>query len=288
MTDHDNPQDDPLTSEDLIARARDGMASHTPSMPPVLDEPHEEHERESDFIDALESHITPEPEPEPEPTLLEDPPPATVGTWQPPTMSQTPEDSAPSPWAPPSGGPVGTESPQSVDSTTPAPIARPSDSIPSQPPPAARRRNIRPLIVVGAVVAALGWGLFNADTSIEDVVVGDCFNNPDVEEVTSIKTISCEEAHDYEVMQIFVYAGGDEAPYPGEDDLWQTAVDGCIPDFQQYTGLVWENETELFIDAFYPLPKSWDAGDREAWCLLVRLNPDTFEVVPQTGSLRSS
>jgi Septum formation len=271
MTDRDKPKDKPFSSEDLIARAREEITPELPSAPRAFDISTPATEPEIDTDDAVEQQPTPEPEP-----LAIEP----TETWQPPSVTPPPEATAPSPWAPPSGRPAETRAP--------APIPSPTDRIATSPAGVAKKRNLKPLLVVAAVVAALGWGAFNADTSIEDVAVGDCFNNPDADEVTSIKTIPCEEQHDYEVMRIFVYPEGDDALYPDPDDLWQTAVDGCIPDFQGYTGLVWENETELFIDAFYPLENSWDAGDREAWCLLVRVDPDTFDIVPQVGSLRSN
>ena len=277
MTDQDTPQDELLSSEDLIARARGGMKSPAPTAPPTSDITDDD--PEPDFLDTTD----PETYPTADSATMQ-----TTDTWQPPIATPPSQDPAPSPWEAPTGDPAESVDSQSPIGYAPPPTTRPTDRIETGTVTTPTKRNLRPLIIAGAVVAALGWGALNADTSVEDVAVGDCFNNPDAEEVTSIKTIPCEESHDYEVMQIFRYTQEDDAPYPGDEDLWQTAVDGCIPDFQQYTGLVWENETELFIDAFYPLPDSWDAGDREAWCLLVRIDPDSFDIVPQSGSLRSS
>ncbi len=308
--DKDNPEES-VSSEDLIARALEATttgSSPTSSSPDSAPPP--------DSYQGSGANPTPPPGIDSDPSI-----PTRPEVWQPPfPISPTKNDPYLSP--PPQPLPVEPATRQAPGEAASAPTPRPADRIGSPDPDTSNAVRARGLII-GAlalvlVVTGMVLGLlassetdddgvttaratattFLASTAssapttsiaaVEEVAVGDCFNDPDVEQVASIETIPCEESHDYEVMQIFGYPQGDDAPYPGADDLWQAAVDGCIEDFQQYTGLVWENETELFIDAFYPLPDSWDAGDREAWCLLVRIDPDSFEIVPQTRSLRSN
>jgi len=128
MTDQDNPQDEPLSSEDLIARARSGMAAPAPSVPSTPDEMDED--AAADFMDTTES----EPYPAQDSTTIE-----ATDTWQPPIETPPSQDPEPSPWEAPSGDPAESPDSQSPTGDAPPPITRPTDRIETGPVATAKR-----------------------------------------------------------------------------------------------------------------------------------------------------
>ena len=62
---------------------------------------------------------------------------------------------------------------------------------------------------------------------------------------------------------------------------------GCIEEFTNFTGLIWEEEVDVFIDALYPVRAGWeDENDREAICMLVRGDADG-NIIQTTGNIRA-
>jgi len=118
----------------------------------------------------------------------------------------------------------------------------------------------RILLMAAAVVVLAACG----QTSVFDVTVGDCFDDPpEFDEVSSVPIIDCAEPHDNEVYAIFDYTGS--ADYPGDDEIERAANTGCIDRFEEFVGIDYF-ESEIFVGAFWPSPGTWDDGDREVIC----------------------
>lgn len=279
MSDDENEQNEPLSSEDLIASARESMKSSIPAAP----------NSDSDADATLDSPGADVPQHSDEPQdryssekaeFDESLPPS--DPWQPPSSEQTPTAGAPP--AAETATPAATpERGNPTDS-----ITRPADRIGTTPPKRYRLRALRPLLIVGGIGAFLGVSSFFGSTPVSDIRTGDCFNAFDeAEEIFEVKTFSCDEPHAYEVMHIFNYGADPAAPYPGEEVAWEEAVLGCIEEFSNFTGLIWEEEVDVFIDALYPVRAGWeDENDREAICMLVRGDADG-NIIQTTGTIRA-
>lgn len=279
MSADENKENEPPSSEDLIARARESMKSSIPDVPQAdLDAditPDSSGTATPQHSDERQDRYSSEDAEDDEPLPPSDP-------WQPPSSEQTPTA-----WAPPAAETATpaatTERGNPTDS-----ITHPADRIGTTAPKRSRLRTLRPLLIVGGIGAFLGVSSFFGSTPVSDIQAGDCFDAFDeVEEIFEVKTFSCDKPHTYEVMHIFNYADDPAAPYPGEEVVWEEAVLGCIEEFTDFTGLVWEEAVDVFIDALYPVRAGWeDENDREAICMLVQVDADG-EFVQQTGSLRS-
>ncbi|WDG17995.1 septum formation family protein [Microbacterium sp. Clip185] len=106
--------------------------------------------------------------------------------------------------------------------------------------------------------------------------VGDCMNNTSSEEVTDVPVVPCSDPHDTEVYYEFSLPDGE---YPGKDEVYSAAEEGCYNEFANFVGIAYEEST-LEFSYFAPTQQSWDQGnDRLVSCLVV----DTAEQV--TGTL---
>ena len=96
--------------------------------------------------------------------------------------------------------------------------------------------------------------------------MGDCLNstegNGTEEELSSIPIVPCGEPHEDEVYSSFQLTGTD---YPGEDAILDQVESTCLPDFDAFVGLEYEQST-LDFWPMYPTTMSWDQGDREVIC----------------------
>lgn len=118
-------------------------------------------------------------------------------------------------------------------------------------------------------------------TPVFDLGVGDCFNSDDADELSTVQTLDCAEAHDFEVYFVFDYEAADDAAYPGTDTLNGSAETGCSGSFEGFVGRSYDS-SELYVYYLTPSPESWDDGDREIVCSLYL--PDE----KLTGSMRNA
>lgn len=272
-------ENEPLSSEDLITRARDSMKSSIPDAPQsdfdadmTLDSSGAAVPQHSD--ETQDTHFS-EPAEFDEPLQSSDP-------WQPPSSEQTPTA-----WGQPAAETATPAATPERGNPTDS-ITRPADRIGTTSPRRSRLRVLRPLLIIGGIGAFLGVSSFFGSTPVSDIRAGDCFDALDgAEEIFEIKTFSCSEPHMYEVMHIFNYTDDSAAPYPGEAIVWEEAVLGCIEEFTNFTGLIWEEEVDVFLDALYPVRAGWeDENDREAICMLVRGDADG-NIIQTTGTIRA-
>jgi Septum formation len=151
-----------------------------------------------------------------------------------------------------------------------------------QPPPTGARagaargivRRVLPFAIFGAI--AFGGYLFAAQRGdngeitqggslpIADVREGDCFDLPESEseETNDVDARLCDEAHQFEMMFVGDMPAGD---YPVESAFETFVADACLPAFETYVGLAYE-DSALDIFWFYPTADTWDSGDQSVQC----------------------
>ena len=102
-----------------------------------------------------------------------------------------------------------------------------------------------------------------------DLVVGDCFVEPDVEgEVSDVQRAPCNEPHSGEVLLVADYPAHDT--YPGDDAFRAWFEANCIGDtFTTYTGRAYLDAEDIDVSFLYPTAEGWGQGDHEVTCYLV-------------------
>lgn len=295
-----NNEDQPLSSEEMLRRARSGLGDSPPT-PPSEDDmkssyddmksSYEDLEEELDF--GIEPRVTEETEPEPPPRPRYEPPtpePAEpevtdtgVGSWAPPRSD---DDAGVGSWAPPPAEPdQGAWGGQ----------------LPTPGQPAKSRGNAGKIVLLMLIVAGIGLAVFSMvdrSKTVDEIAVGDCMNVPEGDEFSSIDPIDCNDPHEVEVFAIIdmstvssEYAIG--TSYPG-DDVYFAALDECSADpFESYVGIPYaslaESDTVLWVDAFTPTLEGWqEFDDREVQCVLIEFDLTTNEIVQNRGSYRGS
>lgn len=117
--------------------------------------------------------------------------------------------------------------------------------------------------------------------AITDLRVGDCFDLQDssADEIQDVTARRCDEGHHFEMIHIGQMPAG---AYPSDDVLAGWLTDNCLPAFDAFIGLAYE-QSRYDIGWFQPTRDGWDQGDRSVQCAVV--DPDDAEL---TGSLRGS
>jgi hypothetical protein len=120
------------------------------------------------------------------------------------------------------------------------------------------------LIVLALALGACA-GIGGGGTSVFDLEVGDCFDDPtSTGEVSEVPTIDCAEPHDNEVYAAYDYDGDS---FPGDDAMVAAADEGCQDRFESFVGIGYF-ESALYYTHLVPTQESWDSGDREIICVL--------------------
>ena len=128
-------------------------------------------------------------------------------------------------------------------------------------------------LLMALVVAGCGGG-----TAIDEVGVGDCFDDPADSVVTQLDLTDCSAPHDNEV---FAELRLPQAEFPGDGGVGEFAFDACLAEFESYVG---ETYVDSPLDYTYlgPTRESWESnGDRTILCVLY--SPDLAKL---TGSAR--
>ncbi len=267
----ENQQDQPLSSEELLRRAREGLGEgETVPEPP------------DDF--KVGSYPPPPPDPEPEiPSAISETPP--VPSNDPPVI-ETPPASDPSSWAPP---PVAA-TPDPVWSAGAPPATGPV------PAPAKSGGGLRSKLWILVVIAVAGFALFSfLDTSktVDEIAVGDCFDLPEEDVFFEVDPIDCTEGHDVEVFSLIDLSlispeFSAVASYPGDTAVYDAAYQACWDEFEFFVGVPYE-ESVLFMDAFTPTFEGWDeVGDRIVNCVVFEVNADASDIIKSSATLRNA
>ncbi|KQY23110.1 hypothetical protein ASD16_11055 [Cellulomonas sp. Root485] len=108
----------------------------------------------------------------------------------------------------------------------------------------------------------------SSEADVFSLQVGDCLNDAsqseEVEEVSSVPTVPCDQPHDSES-----YAATDmpEGEYPGDQAIIDASDTFCYEQFATFVGLSYD-ESSLELASFFPTPESWAEGDREIMCFI--------------------
>lgn len=122
---------------------------------------------------------------------------------------------------------------------------------------------MRRTIGVGLALVLVAFGC-GGETAVDEVGIGDCFDDPGLQIVTDLELIDCMEPHDNEVFAALFMS---ESIFPGEDEASDFAADACLEYFEPYVG---ESYAVSPLDYFslYPTAESWANGDRRVLCVL--------------------
>lgn len=127
------------------------------------------------------------------------------------------------------------------------------------------------------------------NTSFGDIRIGDCLDDADEMGIwsdgyyvvaLSLDVVECSEPHNSEVFGIRSLEGD---VFPGDDMVYTLASEQCAPLFEPYVGVPLERSLPLSYHYYGPGPERWDAGDRDALCVLI-----DFEGTPLVGSAAGS
>lgn len=129
-----------------------------------------------------------------------------------------------------------------------------------------------PVIVV---VAATAWFLnarrdesgqitTGGNMTAADLRIGDCFDLQDETQdlIDNVDAKPCSEPHIYQMFFVGDLPAGD---YPGQDTMDEFAFDNCLPAFETYVGVSYQ-ESVLKIFYLTPSEDSWSAGDHSVQC----------------------
>jgi hypothetical protein len=111
--------------------------------------------------------------------------------------------------------------------------------------------------------------------------VGDCFElvDPDNPSIETVVALPCADEHVYEVFFIGDMPDGD---YPDETVIGAFLDEQCLPAFEDFVGLAFEDST-LGVIPVGPAQADWAAGDRRVTCQLHNATQ-----TPVSGSARGS
>ena len=294
--DRDNPE--PLSSEELIRRAREGYSSPDPEIvedhssdgdeaAAALDRSHEEMPARD------ETRRDPSP-PHRDDTSPGDPPPLDDSMPPPPPPPPTSREGAdgepgrspsslpPPQWDDPPQGPSSYDEPWTPP---PAPDGT------WEPPPPPQRSGFARLFGVGRwvlggifLVVALTQCFASGET-FDALEIGDCFEDPGDGEVSTVDTVDCNELHDYE-LYARVSLGPESRPWPGETALFGELVDECFARFPPYVGTEWELSAYDF-DVFIPVEDLWKDGNHDGLCVIYEFD-EGFNLTKAIGTARNS
>ncbi len=283
----ENREDQPLSSEELLRRAREGLGESDSSL-----------EQPADF--QIESYPPPVAEPTPmeEPELPETfaaPPPPPVEATPPaePPVIDAPPASDPSTWAPPPSDPddpwsgAGEADGEDWRASTPGPA-------PTEVRKSGGGIMSKLWIVVVLVIGGFAlFSFFDSSKTVDEIAVGDCLNTPEDDVFFEIDPIDCTEPHDLEVFALIDLGSvssefSTAALYPGDDVVYEASIEECWDEFERYVGVPYEDSV-LFMDAFTPTLEGWqEVDDRIVNCVLFEVNADQTEIVQSRTSLRGA
>lgn len=151
-----------------------------------------------------------------------------------------------------------------------------------------------PAFRLSVAVAGAALVLSSCSTTVFDLKVGDCLVLPDDLdldrgfELTTVKTVECNEPHQGEIVADHKVTDSDfpaveAGTYPGEDALFEKSKDVCISAFESYVGTSFE-ESELDLLPLTPTLDSWNkADDRAIVCVAINLNDEVTSTFKDSG-----
>jgi hypothetical protein len=129
---------------------------------------------------------------------------------------------------------------------------------------------------------------------LPDFSVGDCFDdNSEVPISTGtslvearVEQVPCSGTHDAEVFFVFDHPAPDDATYPGDGPMFDTAIDGCLAQFEAFVGAPYDTSA---LDVYFLAPSSPGFNrldERKITCAVVNLDQTPLPAGTQRGSGR--
>jgi len=91
---------------------------------------------------------------------------------------------------------------------------------------------------------------------IDDLRVGQCYQQPKEEQTQWVELLSCPQPHDAEVFAIVPLGG---QVLPAETELEQLADNACASQFRTYVGVA-PDASRVDFDWWVPTKTSWRTG----------------------------
>ena len=168
-------------------------------------------------------------------------------------------------------------SPSPVEAAAkPAPAPAPPSAPPAPAPPSApkRRRSTRTVVLTVVALVALLVVIAVVVTRVvgpsgvkyDELRPGDCLEKPG-DRFVRAERVDCAEPHDLEVFALVTDPAPRDARYPGPEILEREATVACLPQFQTYVGIPFE-QSELRFTGYVPTEKNWEADNRLLVCTL--------------------
>lgn len=122
------------------------------------------------------------------------------------------------------------------------------------------------------------------------LVVGECFNNTVTttvvgDELVDVPRENCTLDHDNEVIAS-VQLDGEK--FPGDDAMIMAGFENCLPEFEDFIGVGFEQAGTLAYDFFVPSADSWALGDREILCFIYDSAAQTAYTLKGAGAERAA
>lgn len=115
-------------------------------------------------------------------------------------------------------------------------------------------------------------GVHAREVPPEDWESGFCLKNFE-DEQSPADVIDCEGEYDTQLL-LRTQLEGDS--YPGAEDVGSQAARVCEEEVQMSQEAVDEAGYDLALNQWYPTQSTWDQGDRQVDCMLVRADEDTL------------
>ncbi len=242
-------EDQPVSSEELIRRARESVAPGTdvPGDGPDEAEGHTE-------LPTADSGVE-----------IEGDEPATAYPSDMATAGLEPEPTATSPADP--AAPPEPEAPEEPESTW------------------ARMWRWARWVVPAVAVGWFAFSVLTAGEPVDTLDIGECFMEEAGEEITGVDTVDCAESHDLELFaKIEITGFGEE--YPGNDALVEWLGPACSREFEDYVGFDFF-ASDYWVYTITPAEEVWEDGDYLGLCALY-LGDFAGNILSSTGSARNA
>ncbi|MGH8883958.1 MAG: septum formation family protein [Egibacteraceae bacterium] len=119
--------------------------------------------------------------------------------------------------------------------------------------------------------------------SVNDLSVGDCYDDLLGGNVQSVPLIDCNRPHRNEVFSKLRIDLGPDVAYPGVTELRRTVGDRCKgQSFTAFVGTHYYSGSPLLVDTIFPSPTTWAKGDRDVICVV------SDPAGPMTSTMRDS
>lgn len=105
--------------------------------------------------------------------------------------------------------------------------------------------------------------------SVHVLIPGECFDNPTTLPTSGdnvpvdLPRANCTLDHDNEVITSVPML---DENYPGDDETTIRSFTSCLPEFESFIGVGFDEAGTLEYGFFHPSEESWQLGDREILC----------------------